>query len=93
MTTSPLRPSWFEQANCRSDNANLVATFYPSKTQVVNENAVAKAKAFCAACPVRPDCLEHAVINNEDWGIWGGTTLDERRAIKRARRRLRRERT
>ncbi len=85
-----VRPSWFDHANCRSSNGNLVAAFYPTKTQVLNEDAIATAKSFCRACPVRDECLEHALVNNEDWGIWGGTTLDERRAIKRARRRLRR---
>ena len=37
-----------------------------------------KAKGICAACPVRSDCLAHAVVNGERDGIWGGLTEEER---------------
>lgn len=35
------------------------------------------AKAICAMCPVRVECLTWAVRNDE-WGVWGGTTRSER---------------
>jgi WhiB family redox-sensing transcriptional regulator len=40
------------------------------------------AKAYCLRCTVAAKCLEWALARNED-GIWGGTNLAERRALKR----------
>lgn len=42
---------------------------------------VRKAKAFCRDCVVRRDCLNHAIENNEV-GLWGGMTANERRIYK-----------
>lgn len=46
-----------------------------------------RAKVICSTCPVRSDCLDFA-IENEQQGIWGGTTEDERRVKATARRLL-----
>lgn len=35
----------------------------------------------CAGCPVRKDCYEFAVLNNEPYGIWAGTIPDERKVL------------
>ena len=45
----------------------------------------AKAKAVCAECPARDACLGWALEHSE-YGIWGGLTEDERRALLRQRR-------
>lgn len=37
---------------------------------------IARAKAMCAACPVRRTCLAGGL--REEWGIWGGYTRPER---------------
>ncbi len=42
-----------------------------------------EAKAICQRCPVQVDCLEHAIAVGEH-GIWGGTTSEERRKMKKA---------
>jgi WhiB family transcriptional regulator, redox-sensing transcriptional regulator len=42
-----------------------------------------RAKAICRICPVRSACLEWALASNERTGIWGGTTPNERRALRR----------
>ena len=39
------------------------------------------AKRICASCPVQDDCLAVALTFNEDFGIWGGLTAAERRAL------------
>ena len=39
------------------------------------------ALAVCNVCPVREDCLEHALETNERFGVWGGTTEKERRLM------------
>jgi WhiB family redox-sensing transcriptional regulator len=43
----------------------------------------AEALALCATCPVRAQCLEYALRNKETHGIWGGTTADQRRRMRR----------
>ena len=44
-----------------------------------------KAKQVCAACPVRTECLAEALDNRIEWGVWGGLTERERRAVLRKR--------
>ncbi|MER7758179.1 WhiB family transcriptional regulator [Streptomyces sp. NPDC097619] len=39
------------------------------------------AKKVCAACPVRAQCLRHALRVQEPYGVWGGLTEEERRAV------------
>jgi WhiB family redox-sensing transcriptional regulator len=45
------------------------------------------AKRICNACEVQVDCLEWALKNEEEYGIWGGLTAAERRRLSRARKR------
>jgi WhiB family redox-sensing transcriptional regulator len=44
---------------------------------------IAKAKSVCCQCPVTTECLEFALETNQDTGIWGGTSEEERRQIRR----------
>ncbi|WP_328303570.1 WhiB family transcriptional regulator [Streptomyces sp. NBC_00435] len=46
----------------------------------------AAAKLVCAGCPVREACLEHALRTREPFGVWGGLTEEERRALRRPSR-------
>jgi WhiB family redox-sensing transcriptional regulator len=43
----------------------------------------AKAKAICATCRVRRECLAFALQTGQVHGIWGGTTEHERAAVRR----------
>lgn len=45
------------------------------------------AAAVCDRCPVQPDCLEHALITNQQHGVWGGLTERQRIALRRRHRR------
>ena len=45
------------------------------------ENQLA-AKALCATCPVVKECLAFALKHDEPYGIWGGMTHQERKALK-----------
>jgi len=78
---------WRDEAACRDEDAEL---FFPIGTTGVALEQVAAAKRICARCPVQEDCLEFALASNQEAGIWGGLTEDERRTLKRARQRRRR---
>jgi WhiB family redox-sensing transcriptional regulator len=43
----------------------------------------AEALALCDTCPVRAQCLEYALRNKESYGVWGGTTPEQRRRMRR----------
>lgn len=51
-----------------------VSVFFPS-----DSHGVAVAKKICGRCPVRPECLEHAIDNGELYGIWGGRSERQRK--------------
>lgn len=76
--------AWRQSAACRSYDPEL---FFPiGKTgRAVTE--IQRAKAVCAACPVRTHCLAFALQTHQDYGIWGGCDADERRALRRQRQR------
>ena len=59
-----------------------VEVFYPLK---YSPRAVAEARAFCGACDFQGACAQWAIEQGEPDGIWGGSTPDERRAIRAAR--------
>jgi WhiB family redox-sensing transcriptional regulator len=70
---------WRERASCRQTDPAL---FFPIGT---TERALAEmeaAKAVCAACDVREACLEFAMETNQQAGIWGGRSEDERRRLR-----------
>jgi WhiB family redox-sensing transcriptional regulator len=55
--------------------------FFPDKGGSTRE-----AKLVCRGCPVRGDCLEYALANEERFGIWGGLSERERRRVRQQRR-------
>ncbi len=57
------------------------ALFFPS-----DGVGVEKAKLICEECDVQATCLEYALANRIDHGVWGGTSERQRRRIVRARR-------
>jgi len=68
---------------------DLVLFFGPEgERQQQRERREYVAKAVCARCPARVECLEHALTTPERYGVWGGMGEDER--VTERRRRLRR---
>jgi len=47
--------------------------------------ALEKAKALCADCPIRRQCLSEALEREEPWGVWGGEILERGAVIARKR--------
>lgn len=73
---------WVRQAAC-AGMTHLESVFFPDKGE-----STSPAKAICRTCPVRVECLEFAITTHQGHGIWGGTTVRERRRIWAARRRV-----
>lgn len=69
---------WEERAECRQAD---LTDFYPEH----GNRSPARAKRVCRRCPVRDECLETALRNDERFGIWGGMTEKERRDLPRRR--------
>ena len=85
----PPRPSWAWQDAGACRGKDIVLFFGPDgERQPEREVRERKAKAVCAACPVRAECLTYAVSRPEKYGTWGGLNEEERASERR--RRLRR---
>ena len=74
---------WVRRARCIGVDPDL---FFPTGTTGPAVAQAESAKAVCAMCPVRVQCLEWALATGQDSGVWGGLSEDERRALRRARR-------
>ena len=72
--------TWRDQAMCRDTDPEL---FFPIGTTGQALLQIAKAKSVCCQCPVTVECLEFALETNQDTGIWGGNSEDERRQMRR----------
>ncbi|HYZ99712.1 MAG TPA: WhiB family transcriptional regulator [Acidimicrobiales bacterium] len=69
---------WMERGNCAHESPT---TFFPS-----DGVGVEIARRICASCPVKELCLEYALANRIDHGVWGGCSERERRRILKRRR-------
>jgi WhiB family redox-sensing transcriptional regulator len=65
---------WRDLAACRGAALNL---FFPERGE-----SAEPARRVCAACPVRQPCLDYAISNRITYGVWGGLTERERRALR-----------
>ena len=68
---------WQERALCTQTDPEA---FFPEKG-----GSTRAAKRVCRYCPVRAECLEFALENDERFGIFGGLSPRERRRLKRER--------
>jgi WhiB family transcriptional regulator, redox-sensing transcriptional regulator len=82
------RPSWGWQDRAACHGTDIVLFFGPDgERQPERDVRERKAKALCASCPVRMECLGYAVGRPEKYGTWGGLNEDERSAERRRRMR------
>ncbi|WP_424217259.1 WhiB family transcriptional regulator (plasmid) [Streptomyces sp. BI20] len=76
MGSSERHREWIVSAACRGLDPDIL---------FVDGAAQHQAKAVCAGCPVRTECLAHALDRRIEHGVWGGMTERERRALLRRR--------
>ena len=67
---------WRERAVCKGTDPDEL---------FVKGAAQNGAKRICRGCPVRTECLADALDNTIQFGVWGGMTVRERRALLRRR--------
>jgi len=67
---------WSSKGACRTTDPDAL---------FVQGAAQNRAKAVCLGCPVRTECLADALDNRIEFGVWGGMTERERRALLRRR--------
>lgn len=74
-----VRPDWMTAAACRGRSD---VDFFPGRGEPGDE-----ARAICATCQVRDDCLDYALSlpGNAD-GVWAGTSKRERVTLRRRQR-------
>jgi WhiB family redox-sensing transcriptional regulator len=72
------RPRWQDQALCAQTDPEA---FFPEKG-----GSTRPAKKICLGCPVKQECLDEALVNEERFGIWGGLSERERRRMYPATR-------
>jgi WhiB family redox-sensing transcriptional regulator len=75
---------WVHRARCKDEDPEL---FFPIGTTGPAATQIEVAKAVCMRCDVRTECLEWSIATGQDSGVWGGLSEEERRALRRARRR------
>ncbi|MFD0369415.1 WhiB family transcriptional regulator [Streptomyces sp. NPDC127114] len=63
---------WSSLAACRTDDSDAMFLTGPAEL---------RAKTVCAGCRVRTECLADALDNRVEFGVWGGMTEKERRAL------------
>lgn len=86
--TLPPRPNWGWQDAAACRGTDVVLFFGPDgERQPERDIRERQAKALCASCPVRSECLAYAISRPEKYGTWGGLNEDERASERRRRMR------
>lgn len=70
-------PRWMHRARCADADPTM---FWP-----IPGSSAEPAKALCRTCPVIDRCLDYALCEELEYGIWGGTSENERKALTRER--------
>lgn len=78
-----MNENWRAKAKCLGKDVNMFYPDFNAKGSLKRANAT---KLICVDCPVKTECLEYAIKNNEEFGIWGGMLANERAKIRSARR-------
>ncbi len=79
-------PDWRSLSACRDADPEL---FFPLSAWGPSLTQLATAKAICSRCEVSAECLRFALNSGQEYGVWGGTSEDERKEMRRPQRALR----
>jgi len=71
-------PTWHADASCKE---HPEADYFPDRK---DRTGTEEALAVCGSCLVRSECLAEAMADPDLVGVWGGTTEDQRRGLRRA---------
>lgn len=77
------RAEWSDMAACRGIENLLFFSPDVMESKEVRSRRERQAKQLCGECEVREECLRTALAQRESYGIWGGLTEVERRALLR----------
>ncbi|MEY2567524.1 MAG: WhiB family transcriptional regulator, redox-sensing transcriptional regulator [Actinomycetota bacterium] len=72
---------WRDHAACRDTEPDL---FFPVGTTGPALEQIEAAKAVCRMCDSQAPCLEFALATNQESGVWGATSEEERRKLRKA---------
>jgi WhiB family redox-sensing transcriptional regulator len=72
---------WRQFAACRSTEPDL---FFPIGTTGPAVDQIESAKRVCRTCEVQDTCLDFALATNQESGVWGATSEEERRKLRKA---------
>jgi len=84
MTVTGNVMNWRGSGACLTADPDL---FFPITPAGPGEQQIARAKNICAGCKVQRQCLDFAMSRDQVYGIWGGTTPEDRQRERRRRRR------
>ena len=73
--------TWRARSACRDSDPDV---FFPIGSTGMALEQIETAKRICTACQVTEECLEFALATNQEAGVWGGTTEEERRKLRKA---------
>jgi WhiB family redox-sensing transcriptional regulator len=69
------REEWLDAGACRNEDPEL---FFPITSSGPSARQIEAAKAVCQGCGVQDQCLHYALESHQSYGIWGGTSEEER---------------
>jgi WhiB family redox-sensing transcriptional regulator len=73
--------SWRARAACCDTDPDL---FFPIGTTGQAIDQIEAAKSVCRQCEAQAPCLEFALATNQESGVWGCTSEEERRKLRKA---------
>jgi WhiB family transcriptional regulator, redox-sensing transcriptional regulator len=80
MTAAAPDDDWLDLAACRGTDTEH---FFPISHKSRPGVDVNFALGICMSCPVQQPCLDYAMSMPQTYGIWGGTTEEQRRRLRR----------
>jgi WhiB family redox-sensing transcriptional regulator len=72
--------AWRTRSACRDSDPDV---FFPIGSSGPALEQIETARRICTACAVNDECLEFALATNQEAGMWGGSTEEERRKLRK----------